>query len=47
MHDTIQADAIRALGALPWATRCNVELTFDPPWDPSRISPQARVLLGG
>ena len=46
MHDTIQADATRALQALSWASRCNVDLTFDPPWTPDRISPRARVLLG-
>ena len=46
MHDTIQADASRALHALPWATRCKVELTFDPPWTPERISPRARLILG-
>ena len=45
MHDTVRADATRALQALSWATRCNVELTFDPPWTPDRISPRARVLL--
>lgn len=46
MHDTIQADATRILQTLPWATRCKVELTFDPPWTPDRISPRARLLLG-
>lgn len=46
MHDTIQADAVRALQSLPWATRRNVELTFDPPWSPDRISPRAREFLG-
>jgi len=24
----------------------NVDLVWDPPWDPSRISPQAREKLG-
>jgi metal-sulfur cluster biosynthetic enzyme len=46
MHDTIRADAVRALQTVPWATRCNVKLTFDPPWNPDRISPRARVFLG-
>ena len=46
MHQTIRADAVRALQLLPWATRFNVELTFDPPWSPERMSKHARELLG-
>ena len=46
MHDTIRGDVARVLASLPWATSCKVDLTFDPPWSPERISPRTRALLG-
>ncbi len=36
-------DAIRK--ALPEARNVEVELTFDPPWDPRRVTPEGRELL--
>lgn len=45
MHNTIQADATHALQALPWAPRCSIALTFDPPWSPDRLTPRAKELL--
>ncbi len=32
--------------AVPGVTECNLELVWDPPWDPSRMSEAARLQLG-
>ncbi len=34
------------LRALPGVTDCKVELVWDPPWTPERMSPEARLRLG-
>lgn len=34
-----------AVGAVPGASGVKVNLTFDPPWDPSRMSDEARLAL--
>ncbi len=34
-----------AVGAVPGASGVKVNMTFDPPWDPSRMSDEARVAL--
>jgi FeS assembly SUF system protein len=34
------------LRALPGVTAAKVEITWDPPWDPSRMSEAARLQLG-
>jgi FeS assembly SUF system protein len=34
-----------AVSAVPGIQGCTVELTFDPPWDPSRMSDEARLAL--
>jgi metal-sulfur cluster biosynthetic enzyme len=31
---------------VPGVTDVKLELTFDPPWDKSKMSPEARMLLG-
>lgn len=34
-----------AVASVPGVQGCNVELTFDPPWDQSRMSDEARLAL--
>ncbi len=34
-----------AVMALPGVTECEVETVWDPPWDPSRMSDEARLQL--
>jgi FeS assembly SUF system protein len=35
----------QAILAVPGVTRCDVEVVWDPPWDPSRMSEEARLAL--
>lgn len=44
--ETIVEDIKRTVGALPGVRRVEVDLTFDPPWSPERMSQEARELLG-
>ena len=46
MASRIAAEAQRKLLELPGIGEANVELTFDPPWEPSRITPEGRKALG-
>jgi probable FeS assembly SUF system protein SufT len=46
MSDVIKADAESKLKRLPGVTEARVEVVFDPPWDPSRMSEEARLQLG-
>ena len=39
-------DVERRVRAVPGVTDVTVEVTFDPPWDPSRMSEAARLQLG-
>ncbi len=34
-----------AVGKIPEVRSCKVELVFDPPWDPSRMSDEAKLQL--
>lgn len=46
LHDSM-GDAVRqALGRLPGVEAVEVELTFEPPWTPERLSQEAKRLLG-
>lgn len=46
LHDSM-GDAVRqALSRIPGIEEVKVELTFEPPWTPDRLSPEARKLLG-
>ncbi|GGN04407.1 metal-sulfur cluster biosynthetic enzyme [Thermus composti] len=46
LHDSM-GDAVRqALSRLPGVEEVEVELTFEPPWTPDRLSEKARRLLG-
>ena len=46
MSAGITSDVESALRALVWIEQVHVEVTFEPPWTPERLSPQARILLG-
>jgi probable FeS assembly SUF system protein SufT len=46
MSDVLKADAESKLMRLPEVTQAHVEVVFDPPWDPSRMSEGARLQLG-
>lgn len=39
-------DVKRAVGGVPGVAAVEVDLVFDPPWDPSRMSEAARLQLG-
>lgn len=39
-------DVRRKVGAIPGVSEVDVELVFDPPWDPSMMSEAARLQLG-
>ena len=43
---SLPADVERKVRAVPGVKDVKIELTFDPPWDKSRMSPEARMLLG-
>jgi metal-sulfur cluster biosynthetic enzyme len=42
----IVEDAKKAIAGVPGVGDVQVELTFDPPWTPARISPLVRASLG-
>ena len=42
----IQEDIHNAVAALPGVGEVEVELTFDPPWTPDRMSEDAKFILG-
>jgi metal-sulfur cluster biosynthetic enzyme len=42
----IVEDAKRAIQGVPGVANVEVELTFNPPWTPERISPLVRASLG-
>jgi len=43
---SLPAEVERTARAVPGIKDVKLELTFDPPWDKSRMSPEARMLLG-
>src|SRR5580700_3309899 len=43
---SLPAEVERKTRAVPGVTDVKLELTFDPPWDKNRMSPEARMLLG-
>jgi FeS assembly SUF system protein len=43
---SLPGDVERAVRAVEGVTAVKVELTFDPPWSPSRMSEMARFALG-
>lgn len=46
LHDSLGEAVQQALGRLPGVEEVRVELTFNPPWSPARLSQEARKLLG-
>ena len=46
MGDVLRQEAIQTISALPGVGEVGVELVWDPPWDLSRLSEDARLQLG-
>ncbi len=43
---SLPAEVKDKIEMLPRVTEANVEITFDPPWDPSKMSEAAKLQLG-
>jgi metal-sulfur cluster biosynthetic enzyme len=43
----IERDIVEAAGRVEGVEAVEVELVFDPPWSPERMSDDAKFLLGG
>ena len=46
LHGSMQEAVRRALTGLPGVENVSVELVWNPPWTPARLSPEARKALG-
>lgn len=46
MADEVLSEVKKSVSDVPGITACEVELTFDPPWDQSMLSDEARIDLG-
>ena len=46
MADDVIAELQHSVETVPGITGCEIELTFDPAWDQSMMSDEARVMLG-
>lgn len=46
LHEAIVEDARAALAAVPGIEGVDVDLVFDPPWGPDRMSTEAKHRLG-
>jgi metal-sulfur cluster biosynthetic enzyme len=46
LHDTIVNGVKAALSSLPSVESVEVEVVWDPPWTPEKISPEGREWLG-
>lgn len=46
MSDVLKSEVERKLWQLPGVAEARVEVVFDPPWDPSRMSEEARLQVG-
>ncbi len=46
MGDVLREDAIARVQEVPGVAEVDVELVWDPPWDPSRMSDAAKLQLG-
>ena len=46
MANVLRVDVERRLAKLPHVREVHVEVVFDPPWQPSRMSEAARLQLG-
>ena len=46
MADEVIAEVQHSVEQTPGVSSCHIELTFDPVWDQSMLSDEARVILG-
>ena len=46
MADEVMAEVQRCVADVPGITKCEIELTFEPAWDQSMLSDEAKVELG-
>ena len=46
MADEVMAEVQRSVEDVPGITGCEIELVFEPAWDQSMLSDEARVILG-
>ena len=46
MADEVMAEVKRSVEDVPGVTGCELELVFEPVWDQSMLSDEARVILG-
>jgi metal-sulfur cluster biosynthetic enzyme len=46
LGETVEASVRQALSALPEIREVDLQLTFEPPWGPERMSPSALAALG-
>jgi metal-sulfur cluster biosynthetic enzyme len=46
MGASIAADAQHKLLNLPGVQEADVQVVWDPPWGPERISPDGKIILG-
>ena len=46
MADQVVGEVQQCVEAVPGVTKCSIELTFEPQWDRSMLSEEARVELG-
>lgn len=46
MGDLIKKDVERRVETVPGVQKVTVEIAFDPPWDPSRMTQAAKLQLG-
>ncbi len=46
MADQVMMEVQQGVEGVPGVTKCNIELTFEPEWDRSMLSEEARVELG-
>jgi probable FeS assembly SUF system protein SufT len=46
MSEVLKSDIERKVSALPGVKELNIEVVFDPPWDPTKMSEAARLQLG-
>ena len=46
MADEVIAEVQHSVEGVPGVKGCEIEMTFEPPWDQSMLSDEARVILG-
>ncbi|MBA4149918.1 MAG: metal-sulfur cluster assembly factor [Verrucomicrobia bacterium] len=46
MHESLLAGVKTAISNLPGVKNVNVDLVWDPPWNPEMLSPEGRAQLG-